>query len=1717
MISPFSSCARDGDDPVLKRLWAEYGKAVDADRPKDQADILERIKKEASARHLAWDYYDACWKYVEARSSTNWKLHDELRAQAYSDIERYGEPVAVFYTRKESASAEDLLAYVNEKKDLLLKARNPRFYDNDSDLSNFAYSGALRPKIANDYEYALWSLLGKSRSDTVSDAVKAYFTGRYPYDAFVDYTVIGRKPASVADEEMAGYVSAHRSQAVSMLGRQYLLQRRRNKLDWSQGSSEEYRQLAQDCQTFIADRKNFSGDEKAIADCCNGPDGILETLTAQEISLDVEKGLATFVVRNLPSVRVRILDGKKELFDRTVDNPVKSFYLRDTLTLDLADLDDKTYTLKCSGGKVETETEYAKYTLSIAHKRDLDGYGVYVADYITGEPVKSCDILLFDNKGRQVDKAEGLVIDGFTYLPESMTSRLDDDKWGWTIQASTRIDGLARMSRQHQFNYLRRDTVSTDNPSRHAAMLLTDRTAFNPDETVYYKVLLYEGTYEYATRPAGIRLTATLTDPTDKEIGTQELTTNEFGSAAGSFVLKKGERGGMYRISVREGGRTIAETRVRADEFVLPSFELSWKPDSRFYLPGDFITVEGGIRSYSGHNLGTATATYSVEDRGETLDEGKLELAGNGDFKIRFQAPDDESRWYHNLVVTVRVTDATGETLEFRKTVDFSQSLPLNIRVMNRVQGHFNRVSGSSGGSIVGDSAAQVRFQLGGGGSPKTHPRLSIEYAVSREGKTLLSGNAKNGENVSLDLSRHPSGLYTVEVRATAVSDTGKEYVDIMEHDIVKVEDADSALDLDVHCFFKELADDGTGISLQVGATTGPAWIVTELYGDGNRLLEKRIVKLAGVRARPNSLQVIRFDRKADYPETLTLKVLWFRDGRAFDYSVSSYKPKLRFELPLGFTRFLDTTAPHHDYRFTIRTAEGVELAATIFDKSTETIGRNVWNSVFPATRSLPEVYYRNTLGIDSAYAFDAEALNRRQSNRILSKSAAMGSAVLMDEAAPMAEMAREAMVADDAMPEESLESEEGGAEEISVRENFANTIAWEPFLRSDKDGTVTFNFTTADKLSTYYVQLFAHDKAFHNATLRREMVVTLPVKVAVVQPQFLYEGDRYVARVTVSNSKETPVPGRISVKFLNGKDYKTAPVLADKGGRLTVPGGGTVDYSCETVAPGVRDLGLLVSFTADNADYGSDAVFVVMPVSPAVQTITEAHSALLRAGMDRESVLADLRSQFVNVSGSEAALREISILGMIQEAIPEKVLPRSENLLDQSEALYANFLIDKLPGSKGSGATPEQRADMVNKILGCHNSDGGFGWFAGMTTSPILTITLLERLADMGEDCPAELAAQIPAAVLYLDNEYFGGRRRPFWCGGISLEQYLHVRARYPQVAFSPEGVSAKVMRLFKKEVRSYLVPGTRRGLNGQVFAKARRMKTLRALLGDGGVSLAQSWGISLLTSSRLRKSLDKDIASLLQYAEPHRSGGTYYPNAVMPWRGLLESELYAHALICDLLTDCGHNEVAEGIRLWIMVQKETQHWEDDPAYIPAIGSVLRGTEETLQTRVLALTASTTLPFPQIKASGNGFTLSRSFTRDGQPLADGDLLHVGDKVVATYSIWNEENRSFVRLTAPRPAAFRPVEQLSGPYGWRLRPISITGWMSFSPQGYRSVLADRTEYWFDSYPEENTTVTEEYFVTQEGSFQCPVPVIESLYAPHYRANDGGHPAVSVKP
>ena len=1286
-----------------------------------------------------------------------------------------------------------------------------------------------------------------------------------------------------------------------------------------------------------------------------------------------------------------------------------------------------------------------------------------------------------------------LALNGFTYLPKEITDKFEGDTHPFSLEFSLTENGVKRLSRELSVN-TSLASYSTSSSESLCVRILTDCGAYNPGDTLHFKAILYTGNYQTAFRTleAGKKFKAVLKDARNKTIATKELTTNEFGSIASEFVLERRERNGQYSISIEDDKRAIGYTYFTVDDFVLPSFELTFDRDDNLYLPGDEVTVKGVIKSYSGHSLGAAKVAYTVTRSGATVEEKSLTPASDGTFAIKIATDADER--YSSYSLNVKVTDATGETLEWNKWLSISPEIPLNVTILDTADGEC-----SEGMDIISSDSLRMNISVGESLRRKS---LLITYSVFFKDKEIHRGVAENGKDVELDLSSYPSGNYKVKAEASAKNSEGLVKSSQYEREFLKLKDGDTALDAPLENVFRVL--EGGDIALQLGAARGSVWAAVEICGYGNRTLVSEVVHLDGVQGKPGSLKTLRYAFGEDWGDAVTMYVMYFRNGGRYSYQHEFRRKATATDaLPLSFTRFLDKTLPGQPYTFIIKTLTGVECAAAIFDKSTETIHSNQWQPVRLSAPRAPYMHFSCQNGVNSAnsYSVIAYGVQPRMKNALMSRSAM---AVSLDESAT-AEVYDMALASNSAP--EAVEEESEAA--VTVRSDFAGTLAFEPFLHSDSNGEAQLNFRTSDKLSTFIVSLYAHDRNMHNSVLRREMVVSLPVKVSVAEPQFLYIGDQYTLRATLSSSAETEVSGTLRLEAFPGSDYRTLNALNSSSARVSVAPGESKVVSLPVDVPQVDELGLKITFIADSQGDGSDAVFVSVPVREPAQTITEAHSAVLRSGADAQALIDTLRSQFVNFDGLAANVKVTSVLDLIREALPSRIGTDSKDILSLTDAFYCAKLSSKL----GSEVEPSVVEELVTKILDCNNSDGGYAWFAGMKSSPVLTAVVIGRFAALREKgiaLPSGLEESLAASVKYLDVSYFDKSGRPYWCGGISLGQYLYVRS-----LFADQSLSASTTREFRKAVREYLVPSKDRGLQGEIFSKARRSYIIYRLLGSSdGLSLASSLGVNFSTRRRLQKSLDADLASLKQYAVEHRSGGIYFPNAVMPFRGLLESEAYAHSLICDLLRDCGESALADGLRLWLMIQKETQQWSADPGYVDALASVLDGSQEVLDTRIVSLTASGVLPFSVIQAAGNGFTISRAYSVervvDGKktlvPLADGDTLNVGDRVVAEYRIWNEENRSFVRVSALRPACLRPSSQLSGAYGWWLAPLRVSGFYVCTPQGYRNVLSDRTEYWFDSYPEEKTVITEEFFVTQEGRFQQGTVEVESLYAPHYRAN-----------
>ena len=1599
-------------DTELRQLWKSYDKAAGDDLPKEQLAILEKIKSAALEANAPWDYYDACSKYRQVRISVNWKERNAALETFDKEIDGCGMPVAYFYKHR-SEDIDIVWQYVKDNASTLQAGRNEKFYSDDRQITSPIFGPVLQELLADDLDYARWNLFLRTGEKKY---LEGSADGKYPQEAFAQWREMNYNDREASLKE---YAARYDGKAVSLFARQELLQRRFEALETDgKGVSSDYKDLAEDCRALEKTAAAFSGSEKKIADCCTVASGLLKTLEAQEIELEVLDSRLTADVRNLAEIKVTVTDSKDaKVYETTLHNKVRSFYAADSLYLTLPDFDDGDYKVKAVGGTAEDETPYRKYTLSLALKHDAQGWWSYAADYKSGEPVSGCE-------------------QGFKALPQGFSAR--------SYQASVTDGGRKRLSPVQQLSrYDSYDDLYTDTSSLNCR-ILTDRKAFRPGETLNFKVIAWRGTTEI--RPAGERLDlkATLYGADGKELDSQDLTTGEFSSAAGSFVLTRCSKNGGYTLQVSSGGKVLENCQVTVEDYVLPTFEIRFDRQDRFWLPGDTICVKGSVLSYSGHTLGAAKMTYTVQRDGENISEFPLAAGQDGSFSISFDAGDKE---YGYFTVTVKVTDATGETIE-NSAWEYVGENSLSCEMTGPAEGSYN----GEEGCILASDTLQVLFRS------KFNELNSIGYTIKKDGKTVRTGTAAAGEAARIDFKGMPSGEYSFEAVSAATDRLGGVHNSRDSFSFYKISDSDKNLSGKVEEFFREI--EGDRPALQVGTTEGKAWVVVELYDSEEAvLLDRKMLRLGG--SNPN-LRTASFDWKNTYPESVSLKAFFFHNKEVYSYETTKERKVSAASVPLEFTRFSDITAPGKKYVFAVRTAPDTECAVTIFDKSTETIHDNTWTVFRPfrMSRSVTNLYRCGENGYENLYHMVRGSMRLNSA-----KSAAFD----MDEIAPMAY----------AMEETSIGSVPG--EDLEVRDDFASTVAWEPFLRSDAEGNAEIEFTSGDKLSTFFVQVFAHDRSMRNATVRREMKVTVPVKVSVMEPQFLYAGDNYTAMATLSSNAPADVSGTASIIFYDGKDYRTAGQISRCDRKVTVPAGGAYALSLPLEVPEVENLGVMVSFAADNADYAGDAMFVSIPVSKPFQTVSEAHSALLKAGADKDSLIAALRSLFVNADGSKAGVREISIRQMIQEAIPQKFSCTAKDPLGCSESLYAGILARRI-GSEG--LSDSQRDELVRKIMDCRSQDGGFSWMPGFKSSPIITASLLLRFTidrSLFEEC-------IAPAVQYLDKSFFEMREKPIWYGRLSMEQYMYVRSFYPDVEFN-----VKTDKEFKTAAKDYLVPAGARGLNGQTFAKARRLATLGNLgSSDEGLSLAKAWGVRLGTKARIRKSVDKDVNSLVQYAVEHSSGGYYFPNAVMPWRGLLESELHAHTVLCALMDEYGHGDIAEGIRLWIMVQKETQKWSDDPGFIDALDCVLKAGEETLSTEVIALEASALKHFDDVKAYGNGISLEVSGVTEAT---------VGDRVTRTYKVRSEENRSFAVLSVPHCAALRPVDQKSGIAGWNV---------------YRNVLADRTEYWFEVLPEEEFEITEDFYITQQGSFRTPASDILSRYAPHYCAGSASVPVTVTR-
>ena len=1738
----------------IESLWKEYEDASQRDYVQRMTNILERIKAEALKERSTWDYYKAVCFYVRAKSAHDWKLAEELQNQAKEEIDSYGEPILGYLLLRDEMNVEQKLEYLSENGDKLKSRKTADVYEG----AGIVYEDVLTATLSNDYQYVLWDILTRSHRPSVEECAEVYgllsesLGGIYPQAGLAEYIymkrVIDPERAGDVEKDFGALAQKYKGKALGVMINEFMIQFKFSD-GKIKGSSEYFRQMRERVVKLIKERDSFyGGSERALAGYCEALDDILEHLDAKVAFVIVKDADIQVAMRNLSKVKIKVSDEKDAVFDTLLNNPVKSYYTPDTLTFRLPDMADGYYKIECFSGITKLgEFHFSKNTLSMSLRQDSKGTSIYVADYKTGKPVDKVDIVLYKGyRDRKVAEFKGLCLNGYTRLPDDVEKRLVD--YDYTLECIAKDDGgkERRISRY----YTSREYASDDETVSRNSYILLDKPAYNPDEILKFKAVIYERNHKDGSlkvHPSGIYVVK-LADADGEIVDSREMRVNDFGSLAGEFPLKSLARYGSCTLSVYEGERMLGMKPFVVDEYVLPTFDVTFDKPRKIFYSGDEVVVSGKLESFAGHPLSSAQVSAVVTLSGKVVSTSDVQVADDGAFVISFNDVSGKKNSWEEYSVEVKVTDTTGETHSYFFNQSVKETPYVDCSLQNIAEGACDLYESARQVYVVDGSMASVACDAGYRYG-LTCPGIPMKYKVLKDKEMIMEGETVSGDVLNLDFAGYDPGIYEFVLSVTATDGKGKKVEGEKRMHMIILPDAfeNASVPECVENVFRVVNDDD--ITLQAGAGNGPVWAVVELFGRTRELLKSELLHID-----KGCLKTISYAYEESYPDAVEMKVLYFRNSECYEYSHIWRRPETPLTLPLKFTRFIDESLPGAKCSVTIQTVPGVEVAASVYDVSTEQIHKDIWRQIKRMPLSLKPV---NELSVTGRFG-NGYSMTMGDEHLVV-----LVDMLLFDDlfSGQVAGVALEEMVVvgyggggiygsraraktvglavNDApsLDMSFAETAPDSAPAARIRGSFAPALAFEPFLYPSDAGEISFDFHASDKLSTFVVSVFAHDKQMNNNVLRGEMLVTLPVKIDVVQPQYLYKGDRYLLKAAVSNVSDLSVSGAVSVEVYAADSYEGARPISSDIVKVEVPAGGSSAVPFEVQVPSDVDvLGFKVLFASKDV---SDGVFVTVPVYEASQVIREAHSAVLLSGMSEEDVLNELRKKFVNGSSAGAEYSSVSVMDMLRGALPLVLEPDGEDAVTQSEAMYVNLLAAGLRASDGEDvrAYVEAARAAVDRLLACADEEGGFGWFEGMRPSPVITALVLERYAGLrdrglltivsdvlGEDALDDFDGAVSASVKYMDSSFFADSDRPLWYGSVSLWQYMRVRSLYAGVPFDRNAARKAVGVVdyieFQKDVKSYLVPKkTLRWTEGAILAKARMIGILDALSSSReGLELAAAWGVSSRT--KMRKSMAVELESLKQYSVEHPSGGVYYPNAVLPWRGLLESEAYAHALICDLFRDLsadpdfatGLSDLADGIRLWMMLQKETQQWDSDPGFVEAMASVYDASESVKETRVVALSKRFLKPFEEIGESGNGFEVSVKYYKETPDsgrveLSEGDRLEVGDKVIAVYSLWSEENRSFVRLSVPRPACFRPQNQLSGWDGAWLRPISY-GLYNVAPYSYREVRADRTLYWIDVFPEEKSTFEEVMFVTQEGTFTSAVAEIESLYASHYRANDG---------
>ncbi|MDN5626913.1 MAG: MG2 domain-containing protein, partial [Weeksellaceae bacterium] len=395
----------------------------------------------------------------------------------------------------------------------------------------------------------------------------------------------------------------------------------------------------------------------------------------------------------------------------------------------------------------------------------------------------------------------------------------------------------------------------------------------------------------------------------------------------------------------------------------------------------------------------------------------------------------------------------------------------------------------------------------------------------------------------------------------------------------------------------------------------------------------------------------------------LQFQLVAFNDVKteSVDLKLADSKDDLKIET----VTFRDKLQPGQKEKWTVKITANdkekinAEVLANMYDKSLDQFAVNSWNwqkfyspfyqSSYDVRNGLEQQYYNKRFEFLKNYNINSPQFNWFDGrlyniDRVLNGKVAGLNVV--QESAPAAKiMIRGVASIKDTAKTQDIEEvvttvyankKQENLDKIPVRQNLNETAFFYPNLLTDKDGNVSFEFTSPEALTQWKVMFLAHTKDARAAVLEKSVVTQKDFSVTPNYPRFLREGDELNVQAKISSLVNQKLNGFAQLQIL---DAFTNENISEKFGisQLTAVSGLNKEQSFSLAENGnsvvnwkikvpnnVTSIIIKIVAKAGNFSDGEQKAIAILPNR---MLVTDALPVFVKEGQTKTFTLENLKN----------------------------------------------------------------------------------------------------------------------------------------------------------------------------------------------------------------------------------------------------------------------------------------------------------------------------------------------------------------------------------------------------------------------------------------------------------------------------------------------------------